>query len=268
MKTKSYLVTVLGILCFLGWQNSFAQEETPQNVFNPMLRDINRIWVSVGEPYTSVSDVRWEGIRSDVVNKLRDMDSRLYIDGSSLMASTGISQLKITIELLSVTNGREPIYKVQTSLLSSILVTARPPYVNQTEVWTMAVTISPATQAQEFDALHDTAMKEIALFSRDYLVANPVNTEKTQSKAKDPNAVTTTVSQKNTNNKQAATAENKNGKTALNTQYKYVSSKNSNLFHLATCSAAARILPENLVGYNTREEAINKGKSPCKRCKP
>jgi hypothetical protein len=48
----------------------------------------------------------------------------------------------------------------------------------------------------------------------------------------------------------------------------YVASKNSKVFHKPSCRSAARIKPENLVTYNSREEAIAAGKSPCKICKP
>jgi hypothetical protein len=50
--------------------------------------------------------------------------------------------------------------------------------------------------------------------------------------------------------------------------YKFVASKNSNVFHRPDCSWAKRIKPENLVGYNSREEALKAGKRPCKRCNP
>jgi len=51
-------------------------------------------------------------------------------------------------------------------------------------------------------------------------------------------------------------------------EYKYVASKNSNIFHKPECSWAKRIKPENLVGYNSKEEVIKAGKRPCKWCKP
>jgi hypothetical protein len=51
-------------------------------------------------------------------------------------------------------------------------------------------------------------------------------------------------------------------------RYKYVSSKNSKVFHFPQCRSAKRINPENLVGYNSKEEVIQAGKRPCKMCKP
>ena len=48
----------------------------------------------------------------------------------------------------------------------------------------------------------------------------------------------------------------------------FVASKNSQVFHRADCSSVRRIKPENLIGYNSPDEAIQAGKKPCKRCKP
>jgi hypothetical protein len=50
--------------------------------------------------------------------------------------------------------------------------------------------------------------------------------------------------------------------------YRYVSSKNSQVFHSPQCRSAKRIKPENLVTYRSRDEAIQAGKRPCKVCKP
>ncbi|HUT53360.1 MAG TPA: Ada metal-binding domain-containing protein [bacterium] len=49
---------------------------------------------------------------------------------------------------------------------------------------------------------------------------------------------------------------------------KYCASRSSKVFHLRTCPQAARIKPENLVRFKTREEAMAKGRKPCKLCSP
>lgn len=50
--------------------------------------------------------------------------------------------------------------------------------------------------------------------------------------------------------------------------YKYVASKNSDVFHYVWCSYVQRIKPENRIYFSTREEAIASERRPCKRCKP
>jgi len=48
----------------------------------------------------------------------------------------------------------------------------------------------------------------------------------------------------------------------------YVASRNSGVFHKASCESATKISAKNLVHYNTRDEAIRAGKKPCDECNP
>jgi hypothetical protein len=56
--------------------------------------------------------------------------------------------------------------------------------------------------------------------------------------------------------------------TQTTAKFNYVASKNSKVFHNTNCSMVNRITPGNIIGYNTRDEAINTGKRPCKLCNP
>lgn len=49
---------------------------------------------------------------------------------------------------------------------------------------------------------------------------------------------------------------------------RYVGSKTSKVFHKNTCKWAKSIAKKNKASYKSREEAIDKGKRPCKTCKP
>lgn len=48
----------------------------------------------------------------------------------------------------------------------------------------------------------------------------------------------------------------------------YVGNSNTGKFHRSSCSSAQRISPKNRVGLSSRQEAINQGYVPCKRCNP
>lgn len=48
----------------------------------------------------------------------------------------------------------------------------------------------------------------------------------------------------------------------------FVGSKRSAVFHRAGCASSSAISKANLVGYSSREEAIQAGKRPCAECKP
>lgn len=50
--------------------------------------------------------------------------------------------------------------------------------------------------------------------------------------------------------------------------FSYIGNKNSKKFHIDTCSGAQDIKKENKVSFESREDAVNKGYSPCKTCNP
>jgi len=50
--------------------------------------------------------------------------------------------------------------------------------------------------------------------------------------------------------------------------WNYVASRNSKVFHRPDCVYVKRILLKNLIRFSTREEAISSGRRPCKVCKP
>ena len=48
----------------------------------------------------------------------------------------------------------------------------------------------------------------------------------------------------------------------------YVGNRNTRKFHYDSCSSVYQMKPSNRVYIETREEAINSGYVPCKRCRP
>ena len=48
----------------------------------------------------------------------------------------------------------------------------------------------------------------------------------------------------------------------------WTASKNSKVFHRSDCSFNKRISPENLIKFDSREQALQTGRRPCKTCKP
>jgi hypothetical protein len=61
----------------------------------------------------------------------------------------------------------------------------------------------------------------------------------------------------------AASSQSPNPPSAM-----YVGSRNSTIFHLATCSHAARIKPENRVYFDSLKQAVAANRMPCKVCGP
>jgi hypothetical protein len=58
------------------------------------------------------------------------------------------------------------------------------------------------------------------------------------------------------------------GGPAPTAAYPFVSSRNSQVFHRPDCRWAQNIASGNLVGYRSRDEAVQAGKRPCKTCEP
>ena len=51
-------------------------------------------------------------------------------------------------------------------------------------------------------------------------------------------------------------------------EYKYVASSLREPFHKPSCKWVKKISPENLIGFKTRQEALDSGRRPCKVCRP
>lgn len=48
----------------------------------------------------------------------------------------------------------------------------------------------------------------------------------------------------------------------------YVGNANSKIFHYADCKWVGKMSFENQILFNSRDEAINSGYRPCKKCSP
>lgn len=48
----------------------------------------------------------------------------------------------------------------------------------------------------------------------------------------------------------------------------YIGNKSTKKFHRPDCGSAKQIAQNNVTSFSSREEAVNQGYQPCKRCKP
>ncbi|MBN2271236.1 MAG: hypothetical protein JXN61_11520 [Sedimentisphaerales bacterium] len=148
---------------------------------------------------------------------------------------------------------------VRTGLARPVYVAMREPGSKQLKpgpmvmapVWTETSAIMPATtQHVREDITRET------LQQADAFIAAWVASNRSERKGLSGDA---TIIEKIPTEQPADTAQ---------AEYKYVSSKNSIIFHTPNCRAAKRISPENLLCFKTRQEALNAGKRPCKLCTP
>lgn len=67
---------------------------------------------------------------------------------------------------------------------------------------------------------------------------------------------------------QNSSVSKKQNPSEKNTKTEYIGNLNTHIFHKSTCGSAATIKEENKVFFYERDDAINGGYTPCKRCNP
>ena len=190
-------------------------------------------------------------IKKILLRRLKEKDVR-----NLKWRAANIPELRVDVEIITLDNSQQHVFRVQTSLARSVHLATQPKLAFRADVWKEKASMQ-AVSAQNMPAtVVAVVLTRVDSFIEDYRIANPPG--KRAADANDIAAVLPVVPVEKT------TAVVK----PLTAEYKYVASKNSKVFHKATCSSAKRIKPGNLVTYKTREEAIQAGKRPCKICKP
>ncbi len=103
-------------------------------------------------------------------------------------------------------------------------------------------------------------------------LSETVLTTTSSSKTTTTKSKSTGTVQITTSSKKAAETESESGRTVYRVDtdknYKYMGNSNTRKFHLTSCDSASRTKESNRVYFETRDEAIEAGYEPCKRCKP
>jgi len=164
--------------------------------------------------------------------------------------SPHIPELRVDIGTLDLENSRQVVFHIQTSLSRLVSLKEQSSLFFKTDVWKSEPIMQAVSVKDMPAAVTHVVLEQVDAFIHAYLAANQPGTG--VSDVNDVNAALMIAA-----TKRASPAE-----------YKFVASKNSDVFHRPDCSSAKRIKPANLVGYSSRQAAIRNGKRPCKRCKP
>ena len=160
-------------------------------------------------------------------------------------------ELRVCIDMLKPADYPQYVFRIETSLAREIVLPEQEKLGLKADVW-KTEPIMEAVSAEVMPArVTDAVMGQVEAFIGALLIANPAGAKTDEGGVQMPQK------------KQAKSREEQRA-----VKYPYIASKNSKVFHKADCSSAKRISPENIVGYNSREEAIAAGKRPCKICKP
>jgi len=170
--------------------------------------------------------------------------------------SGNIPKLRVDIEMITLDDSQQYIFRIQTSLVRTVALQSKPNLHFHADVWKKASQMQTVSLQNMPAAITKVVLEQVDEFIADYLAANPP--DKRAADANDIAVALPIVPDKQTTPLVKPTTA----------EYKYVASKNSKVFHKPDCRWAKRIKPENLVGYNSRDEAIEAGKRPCKFCKP
>ncbi len=264
MKTGNYylsLAVVIGFLCVpvLGEVEPAMPDGTLLGQPNPALAGIEVVFVTINPPSTDPNKYSSWIHKLDWKLKERLQKNNLVVNPSIGGNFWNSSILRVDLHLLNLQASQQWVFLVQTSSERTVTLPKQQDIYMTVGVWETQPVMKVVSEENMQAAVTDAVLEQVEEFIHAYLAANPPDKQ-----VPDENDIGIILKEQF---KPAvkSTPASQQGETA---EYKYVASKNSNVFHRPDCSSAKRIKPENLVGYRSRDEAINAGKRPCKRCKP
>jgi hypothetical protein len=260
MKTeKRYLIlAVVGILCVpvLGEVELLPLEDKPILLGqpNPALAEIKLLRVVIA---STSAEAGKDGLdtmilQTEVEGRLKEAGIEVFVPEKDVIYRLPLlSKLEVYLEIVNVADLHQCVFWVQTLLSQHVRLKEQPLNI-RADVWKTKPVMQKVSAESMPAAVTSAVLGQVEAFIHAYLAANPPN-----KRPCDANDISIVPQEQLKPAVKPAVAK-----------YKYVASKNSKVFHRPDCSSAKRIKPENLIGYNNRDEAINAGKRPCKRCKP
>ena len=236
--------------------------ETPQITGQPgqALADIRELNVFIEYPDNepNISNLPWREIQGKVEKRLKGAGLKIASEHYQEIKSTTleIPELIISLEAYRLDDSKRYVLHIQAFLSRAVYLAKERRQVVKADVWRSTPVIQLIPIRFVSDMIPSLLMGQMDAFIIAYFQANPAGGS---------------AADANDNGSGTLKTAKEHAKPAVEqpaAEYKYVSSKNSKVFHKADCASARRISPENLVGYNSRDEAIKAGKRPCERCKP
>lgn len=265
MKLKKYRLifgVITGILCVvtLGQiEQSGLDEPALIAPANPALAGIKvlNVVVAIRSTEPGKSGLDGKNLKAKVERMLEKAGIKIFMPGEGVNYNTAISSdLKVSVETLNLIDSQQYVLRVQTSLSRGVRLNEQSNWLFKADVWTTEPVMEAVSVLDIPAKVTEVVLQEAESFIRAYRIAN--QPKKQVSDANDMTAVSVPAPKESSQQPIKKTAA----------EYKYAASKNGDVFHTPNCRSAKRISPENLVGYSTREDAINAGKRPCKICKP
>jgi hypothetical protein len=250
---KSYRkknLKIVMVMCFLaGLTSNSSARLNPQQASLRGVKEMNVDVVCSQE--IKETNLNQQEIRKSIVKQLSQTGVKILPE-QLWAAAPGRCRLKVLIKVYKPADLEMFIYNLKVYFVQTVTLQRIPEIKVDAVTWELSW-LAHSTNNKLTEVI-PANLKIIAdNFIRDYRLANPKGADLPVS------------SDSGTVSKNIPKEQNRSDTVAV---YKYVSSKNSQVFHRPQCRSAKRINPENLVGYSSREEAIQAGKRPCKVCKP
>jgi len=238
----------------------FAQLETPNDKPliagpNPALAGIKELSVVITTPDSepNVEGLVWANLKNKVIGQLYDAGFKVSRSPAGHILT--IPELRINIGMLKLESCAVCVLSAQTSLARSVVLPGDEQTYIGADVWKVDSGVQAVATEKAADEVGSIVQQQLQVFITACPAAGAGDKQPSQVKPAKP-AVPVQPTK-------AAPLPNRD-----DTEQRFVASKNSKVFHKPGCPSAQRILPENLVTYSTRAEAIAAGKRPCKRCNP
>jgi hypothetical protein len=197
------------------------------------------------------TDLKQQDIRENIVTQLEQAGIKI-LPVQLWGTAPGRCRLKVLIKVYKPSDLDTFIYNLKVYFVQTVALERIPEAKIDAVTWELTW-LAHGSRGRLAEAVPGNLKIMTDNFIRDYHLANPLNGE---------------PSGTNTGNSVSASAPQGQIRSGVAARYQYVSSKNSKVFHSPQCRSAKRINPENLVGYNSKEEVVQAGKRPCKVCKP
>ncbi|MFZ0034163.1 MAG: hypothetical protein WAK60_04130 [Sedimentisphaerales bacterium] len=263
MKTKKYclgIAIVIGILCgpVLSEVELPSPEDKPILLGQPApaLGGVRQLYIVILPPDAEPNKdgLVWKDLEAAVGGKISQAGIKIAeaIQREHILRSLVIPELRININMLKIVESQQYVFHIETSLAKKVYLTKDSSQSIKADLWGTEPTMQAVSVQSMPAAVTGAVLEQVEAFVNAYLAANPPN-----KRPSDSNDISIVPKE------QVQPADK-----STSAEYEYVASKNSKVFHKPDCIWVKRIKPENLVGYNSREEAINAGKKPCGQCNP
>jgi len=178
-----------------------------------------------------------EEIRKSITSQLEDAGIKV-VRPQIWSSLPGRCRLRVSINVYKPQHLDTFMYNLKVEFVQAVTLARLPETKIDATTWNR-------TWSAAFPGARRREALQTAVFVRDHCQANPVANENP-----DPNKI------------------DKSPQASAATEAGFIASKGSDVFHKTDCRWAQNISADNLVTYESRKEAIEDGKRPCKWCKP